>query len=420
MPCLRPATPGFIVTLTATILLAIVSFNVPILKSVYFLQATLTVDNVNGTISLGTLGYCIELSSNGTTCSSPSVGYAFDPNALLGDTISFAQIPTVVVKWITYALFLHVIALCGAAISALFGLLAHVREMSMTCCSTCISGFAAVITLVAFIFDIVLFFVVKARVKSIGGTASFGNAVWLTLAAWIMLFFSGCFYAFGRCCVRRRPRGPDGRLDDSWMGKFTGNNGADSHADQMRLDAVKAEADRKARQKNEVGLPAFPEHADMVRPLKDMEDESDEEARPYRDQHAIGAGVAGPRRQGSGQTYRGGYAQATPGTRAVDEYYSPSSPTRSNAGGANTGYPPSRAYSSNSNPQSMYNSTPPATSAAMAAGGVAAAGGAAAYLSPGQSRHGQYPSGAAYGHASGGSSCAFFFLLVRSFVICLI
>ena len=72
----RPATPGFIVTLVATILLAVVSFNVPILKSIFFLKASITIDNFNGTITLGTLGYCLEL-SNGTTCTKPSIGYEF-------------------------------------------------------------------------------------------------------------------------------------------------------------------------------------------------------------------------------------------------------------------------------------------------------------------------------------------------------
>ncbi|EJC98720.1 pali-domain-containing protein [Fomitiporia mediterranea MF3/22] len=404
----RPATPGFIVTLIATILLAIVSFNVPIIKSVSFLQASLTVDNVNGTISLGTLGYCIDLATNGTTCSKPSVGYAFDANALLGDNIKFAQIPTVVVKWITYALFLHVIALCAAAISAFFGLLAHVREMSMTCCSSCISGFAAVIALVAFIFDLVLFFIVKARVKSLDGTATFGSAVWLTLAAWILLFFSGCVYACGRCCVRRRPRGSDGRMDNSWMGRFAANNPTADHAEQMRLDAVKAEADRKARQKNEIGLPAFPEHADVVRPLKQMDDGSEDDmASPYRDQTTTAAAVGRPmgaRRQGSastaGQGYRGGYAQAAPGTRAVDEYYTPSSPTRSSAAGS-TGYPPTRRYSgASSNPQSVYHSAAPGAAAA----GVAA-GATAGYLAAdNQNAHGRHPSAAAYGHTNSGTT----------------
>lgn len=72
----RPATPGFLVTLIATILLAVVSFNVPILKSIFFLKASITIDNFHGTITLGTLGYCLEL-NNGTTCSKPSIGYQF-------------------------------------------------------------------------------------------------------------------------------------------------------------------------------------------------------------------------------------------------------------------------------------------------------------------------------------------------------
>lgn len=74
MSCIRPATPGFIVTLVATALLAVVSFCVPYFKSVYFLRADINIGNNHGAITFGTLGYCLEL-SNGTTCSSPSIGY---------------------------------------------------------------------------------------------------------------------------------------------------------------------------------------------------------------------------------------------------------------------------------------------------------------------------------------------------------
>lgn len=74
MGYLRPATPGFIVTFVATILLIIVSFCVPYLKSVFFLRASISQGGVNGSIIFGTLGYCLEL-SNGTLCSKPSVGY---------------------------------------------------------------------------------------------------------------------------------------------------------------------------------------------------------------------------------------------------------------------------------------------------------------------------------------------------------
>ncbi|KAL5533710.1 hypothetical protein ACEPAG_170 [Sanghuangporus baumii] len=393
----RPATPGFLITLTATILLALVSFNVPLIKSIYFLKATLSISGVNGTMTIGTLGYCLELSTNGTTCSSPRVGYTFDPRALVGDLPLNVNIPNVVVKWITYALFLHVIALCAAGVSALFGLLAHVREMSMACCSTCVSGLAAVLALVAFVFDVVLFFVVKKRVQDIEGgenSAQFGGAVWMTLAAAVLLFFSGCVYACGRCMLSRRPRVRGSGGDDEY-GK--GSVLPTSHAEQMRLDAVRAEAERKARQKNEVGLPAFPEQADVVKPLRHMDDDASDGDEPYRDHKALGygAGVGAPRRQGSASTmgthaqqpsYRGGYAQAPPGTRAVDEYYSssPSSPARSNAGAPGMSYPPNRQYS-----------TSPGATAAVGAG-AAGIGAGAGYLAA--------TSGAAYGHRTSDTS----------------
>lgn len=128
-----------------------------------------------------------------------------DINALVGDKISFLQIPEIAVKWITYVLVLHVVACVLAAVSAVFGLLAHVREMSMTCCSTCISGFAATAAMFAFIFDLVFFFLAKSRINKVQngisiinpsdtrsshhilGKAEIGLAIWLTLAAWVLL-----------------------------------------------------------------------------------------------------------------------------------------------------------------------------------------------------------------------------------------
>ncbi|OBZ68614.1 hypothetical protein A0H81_11664 [Grifola frondosa] len=97
--------------------------------------------------------------------------------------------------------------------------------------------------MIAFIFDLVLFFLTKSRINSVsGGSATMGIGIWLTLAAWICLFFAGCFYGLGRCCIRRRPR------DRDWQNK-DGPGAENGFAEQMRLDAVKAEADRKARQK---------------------------------------------------------------------------------------------------------------------------------------------------------------------------
>ncbi|KAI0801141.1 SUR7/PalI family-domain-containing protein [Fomes fomentarius] len=395
MGLLRPATPGFLVTLIATILLAVVSFNVPVLKSMYFLKATVNNNNAHIEVTLGTLGYCLETNNN-QTCSKPAVGYELDVNGLLGNKLPI-EIPQVLVKWITYALVLHIVALLLSGISAVFGLLAHVREMSMTYCSTCVSGFAASVALLAFVFDIVLFFLTKSRINAIdGGHAEIGMSLWLTLAAWVLLFFAGCFYGLGRCCIRRRPRGPDREI-----GRSAPDN---NYADQVRLDAIKAEADRKARQaagKNEIGLPAFQEHERQ--PLTSKADEHEtyvEDGDHIVAYHpetmssgaGVGAGVAAYNRQQQPQ-YAGGYTQGAPGSRSVDAYYNNSAPHPS--------YPtPARQGSQHTQAPSVYNDP-----YALPAGAApAAAGAAAGYLSTTPYSHQQQPSGASYGHPARGTS----------------
>jgi hypothetical protein len=180
----------------------------------------------------------------------------------------------------------------------------------MSCFSTCVSGGAAAVSLLAFIFDIAFFFIAKSRINNVsGGSAVMGNAIWLTFAAWVLLFFSGCFYSLGRCCIRRRPRDMARSDGGQWVpAPSTGP----TYEEQMRLDSVKAEADRKAQQKQiEMGLPAFPEY-DPSQPLtSDAEHETPPPHVPYRDTQ---------------------YAAAPVGTRAVDEYYT----------AGNNAYPPRR------------------------------------------------------------------------------
>ncbi|KAI0756871.1 SUR7/PalI family-domain-containing protein [Daedaleopsis nitida] len=394
MGLLRPATPGFLVTLIATILLAVVSFNVPVLKSMFFLKASVNSSKVDVTVLLGTLGYCLQLQGSDQVCSKPTVGYQLDVNGLLGNNTGI-DIPEVLVKWVTYALVLHLVALLLSGISAVFGLLAHVREMSMTYCSTCISGFAASVALIAFIFDLVLFFLTKSRINAVdGGHAEIGMSLWLTLAAWILLFFAGCFYGLGRCCISRRPRGPDREAHPAHD---------TSYAEQMRLDAIKAEADRKARQamrKQEVGLPAFQEYERQ--PLTAKDDMYVEDGDSIVPLHAkapsngagVGAGAGGYGRNPQPQ-YAGGYAQATAGTRSVDAYYN-NSPGLSQPS-------PVRQGSQHTSAPSMYNDPYAySTGAAPAAAAGAAAGG---YLGTAQYGHHQQASAAtSYGHPARGTS----------------
>jgi hypothetical protein len=179
----------------------------------------------------------------------------------------------------------------------------------MTCFSSCISGLGAAVTLLAFIFDLIFFFLAKSRLNDVkGGSATMGSAIWLTFAAWVLLLFSGCFYSLGRCCIRRRPRDMARGDGGTWApAPSTGP----TYEEQMRLDAVKAEADRKARQgKTEMGLPAFPEY-DPTQPLTADAEYENAIRTPYRDAQ---------------------YAAAPVGTRAVDEYYT----------GGNNAYPPRR------------------------------------------------------------------------------
>ncbi|KAL0570841.1 hypothetical protein V5O48_011113 [Marasmius crinis-equi] len=384
MGCLRPATPGFIATLTATILLAIVSFCVPYFKSVYFLKASTTVENQNATITFGTLGYCLDLNGN-VTCSKPSVGYELDINSLVGNKLPI-DIPQVAVKWLTYVLVLHIVALVFSAGSAVFGLLAHVREMSMMCCSTCVSGFAAVAALLAFIFDLALFFVAKSRINAVG-SATVGNAIWLTLAAWVLLFFSGCFYTLGRCCIsKRKPRDKWDKPKDREYGEGPGGSSSsrDVYADQMRMDAVKAEQDRKTKQK-EVGLPAFYE----TQPLTARVDGDSVYTDEYRDNGPPSPKV--PRQNPAGGYVGGGYVQQPASNRAVDEYYHPTQ----GAVGAATSYPPqprrqasAHSYATSNYPPSQHAASPPPmpTNQYLAAGPQAG--------TPGRE----------YGHATGGSA----------------
>ena len=68
----RSATPGTLLCLAATALLAIVSFNTPMLKTLYFLEARFSGGQYSGVLHLGTLGYCLN-----DACVGPQVGYEF-------------------------------------------------------------------------------------------------------------------------------------------------------------------------------------------------------------------------------------------------------------------------------------------------------------------------------------------------------
>nr|QBH67403.1 hypothetical protein UE_1337 [Ustilago esculenta]QBH67521.1 hypothetical protein UEMT_1987 [Ustilago esculenta] len=347
---LRPATPGTLLTLMAAILLGLVTITTPIIKSIYFLEATIGGSgSQNGqTARFGTLGYCI-----GDTCSNPTLGYAFDPNQLLDIQIISGRYTSAVIKGLTYTLVLHPVALAFAVVSVLLGLISHCRELSTNCFGTFVTGIGAFITIVAFGLDLALFIIAKKRIDSINGaSAQLGMAIWMTLAAWILMFLAGCAFSCGVCSRRKRNRVKDSHLPPDTYGARPTAPMQDRYAEQMRMDALDAEADRKRRQatldrKNNRhdDLPKFAEYeTEYEVPLKNDYDDGAYENGASHHQPGlaystnnnvalagaagVGAAVGGSVINGVGQGYGRRQAQAS---RAED--FSSSPPMLNNSAG---------------------------------------------------------------------------------------
>ena len=333
---LRPATPGTLLTLVAAVLLALVTISTPIIKSIYFLQATIGGGgSENGqTARFGALGYCI-----GNTCSSPTLGYSFDPNQLLNIQIVSGKYTSAVIKGLTYTLVLTPIALAFSVVAVLLGLISHCRELSTNCLGTFVTGIAAFITLVAFGLDLALFIIAKKRINSINGaSAELGMALWMTLAAWILLFLAGCAFSCGICSRRKRNRVKDSHLPDSYGARPVAPM-QDRYGEQMRMDALDAEVDRKRRQaslaKNRRDdLPKFAEYeTEYEVPLKNDYDDG-----TYENHHQPGlaystnSNVAHP---GAGSVINGvgqGYGRRQ-AQRSRAEDFSNSPPMLNNSAG---------------------------------------------------------------------------------------
>jgi hypothetical protein len=165
-----------------------------------------------GQIHYGVFGY---------TGSKISVGYSFLgvryvlPITRLSRTrvssnviISYStgnRINTAIIRNLTNGLILHPIAAGLAGLAFLFGLCGASYQRVGTIVMSLFSGLAAVLTLVVWIIDMVLFGIVRSRYRDGGVTAQYGNANWLTLGALVALVIGFCASTcgvFGR--YRRR------------------------------------------------------------------------------------------------------------------------------------------------------------------------------------------------------------------------
>ncbi|KAJ7443258.1 hypothetical protein B0H11DRAFT_2251090 [Mycena galericulata] len=190
----------------ATALLGLVAFDVPYFKSVYFLRidlgngtaSTAAANQTNPFIDLGALGFCTDLKDGrGLQCSPAHVGYNLsEASQFINGTLPPALSAGVnaVASSLTKVLVLHIVA---------FGhrpRLLRLRPPRLL--RSCFCGFAGTAAFAVFVFDIAFFELIKKRVEEEGnsGAAVMGNALYLTLIAWLLLFLTPILFLIGRCC----------------------------------------------------------------------------------------------------------------------------------------------------------------------------------------------------------------------------
>jgi hypothetical protein len=212
---------GVVSVTAATVLLGLVAFDVPYVKSVYFLRIDLgngtasaaAVNQTNPFIDLGVLGFCTDLKDGrGLQCSAAHVGYNLsEASQFINGTLPPALTASVnaVASTLTKVLVLHVVAFGISLISLAFALLAFFGAPIADCCSSCFCGFAGSAAFAVFIFDIAFFELIKKRVQEEGnaGAAIMGNALYLTLVAFLLLFITPILFLIGRCCGCCIPEG---------------------------------------------------------------------------------------------------------------------------------------------------------------------------------------------------------------------
>ncbi|KAJ7113635.1 hypothetical protein C8R44DRAFT_881916 [Mycena epipterygia] len=200
----------------ATVLLGLVAFDVPYFKSVYFLRidlgngtATAAANQTNPFVDLGALGFCTNLKDGrGLQCSPLQMAYTY---SLVSGGLEIPQ-------WNPPPSSGHgrqcrcidtyegpgaaLVAFGIAVMSLAFALLSFLGVPIADCCSSCFCGFAGAAAFAVFAFDIAFFEIIKLRVNQEGhsGTALMGNAVYLTLFAWLLLFVTPILFLIGRCC----------------------------------------------------------------------------------------------------------------------------------------------------------------------------------------------------------------------------
>jgi hypothetical protein len=98
---------------------------------------------------------------------------------------------------LTYTLILHPIAAGLSGLAVLFGLCGSDYNRSGTVLMALCSSLAALVTLIAWVLDMVLFSIARHEFRKLGFRSQYGNAIWLTLGALAALALGFCTSTMG-------------------------------------------------------------------------------------------------------------------------------------------------------------------------------------------------------------------------------
>jgi hypothetical protein len=111
-----------------------------------------------------------------------------------------------VIHNLTDALILHPIGAGLAGLALIFGLCGASYHRAGTVFMALFAALATLVTLLAWIFDMVLFGIARTQFRHAGLQADYGNATWMTLGALVALVAGFCTSACGVFGSYRRSR----------------------------------------------------------------------------------------------------------------------------------------------------------------------------------------------------------------------
>ncbi|WVQ94619.1 hypothetical protein IAU59_001699 [Kwoniella sp. CBS 9459] len=209
---------GSFLLFAAFALLLVSTVSAPVFRQISFLE----VRNSSQKLAFGVFGYCTNVDGGGNHgCTDRRLGY--DIADVTGSLANFTYVNDRL-EGLTKALILHPIATGLAFLSFLIALCSDRLGFLF---ASLIAFFAFLVSLAAMVVDFVMFGIIRNQVNNnsstINATAKFDNAIWLTLAATVILFFSTFIVCFETCTARRRTR--DKEVGYAGNGAYVGNQG---------------------------------------------------------------------------------------------------------------------------------------------------------------------------------------------------